>query len=300
MDVPSPAAGKITEIVVKVGNKVSMGSLIAKLDAADQPRRSPRTRRTRPTRRKRRTPPKRPKPRPLRPAIYRLGLPRPPRAPPLPISPASSPGPRFAGWRANSVSISTYQGDGREGPDHPEDVKAALAKGAAAPPAARRLPAVPWVDSPNSGPVETVPLSRIKRISGPRLHASWVNMPHVTHTDEATSPISTPSERLSTRTQRRTNQSLTNIVAAAPYAGASCDSERRPEFQRCPRSAGNSLILRRYRNIGVAVDTPDGLVVAVVKDVDKKASSSFPANSALCLKRRAPTSSRRPKCRPRR
>ena len=103
MDVPSPAAGKITQIVVKVGDKVSMGALIAKLDAGPA---GPTTSSRRRRRRKKRTPPKRRKPRPLRRATCRPRRPSLPRVPPSPISPACSPGPRFAGLRASSASIS--------------------------------------------------------------------------------------------------------------------------------------------------------------------------------------------------
>ena len=96
-------------------------------------------------------------------------------------------GPRFAGWRVNSASISTCQGHRRKGPHHPRGREGGALPGAPTAPAGGggALPAVPQVDFAKFGPIETVPLSRIKKISGPRLHASWVNIPHVTHTDEA-------------------------------------------------------------------------------------------------------------------
>ena len=123
-----------------------------------------------------------------------------PRSAPPAAAPAAAAGPAkpdfsgvFAGpavrrlARELGLDLNTIKGTGENGRITREDVKAALAGGArAAPrPAGAALPAVPTVDFAKFGPVETVPLSRIKRISGPRLHASWVNVPHVTHTDEA-------------------------------------------------------------------------------------------------------------------
>ena len=138
-------------------------------------------------RRKRRTLPRRQKPRPLRPAD----------PPPRPTKAAAGLGVAdfsgvFAGpavrrlARELGFDLNLIKGTGEKGRITREDVKAAL--GSKAPPRRRAvapLPAIPPVDFAKFGPVETVPLSRIKRISGPRLHASWVNVPHVTHCDEA-------------------------------------------------------------------------------------------------------------------
>ena len=184
MDVPSPAAGKITQIVAKVGDKVSMGALIAKLDAggpaapiasAQEDEAKRRKRRTRPTQPRRSRPGSAARARAgVRPAkrrlLRRLRWPR------------GSP----AGARARPRS-QYGQGHRREGPHHPRGCEGgarAAARGGA-PAGGGALPAIPAVDFAKFGPVETVPLSRIKRISGPRLHASWVNVPHVTHCDEA-------------------------------------------------------------------------------------------------------------------
>ena len=82
--------------------------------------------------------------------------------------------------RELSLDLNQLKGTGEKGRITREDLKAALAKGAAAPAGGGALPAVPQVDFAKFGPIETVPLSRIKKISGPRLHASWVNIPHVT------------------------------------------------------------------------------------------------------------------------
>ena len=273
MDVPSPAAGKITEIVVKVGDKVSMGSLVAKLDAGGQARRSRRIRRTRRMRRKRKTPPKRPKPRPSPQAICRPGS-----------SQASGPAlPDFSGVFAGpavrrlarelGLDLNQLKGTGEKGRITREDVKAALARGgaAAAPAGGGALPAVPQVDFAKFGPIETVPLSRIKKISGPRLHASWVNIPHVTHTDEA-DITDLDAFRKALDEDAKKDKSKPYRVSLLPLLMRSVVATLKafPNFNAALSPGGDSLILRRYWHIGVAVDTPDGLVVAVVKDVDQK------------------------------
>ena len=232
MDVPSPAAGKITRIVVKVGDKVSMGSLVGKLDAGGSAGRALRlTRPTRRMRRKKRTPPKRPTLRLLRRAICRPGRRR-RVGPALADFSGVFAGPavrRLA--RELGLDLNQFKGTGEKGRITREDLKAALAKGAAAPAAGGgALPAVPHVDFAKFGPIETVPLSRIKKISGPRLHASWVNIPHVTHRTKRTSPSSTPSERRSTRTRRKTNQSLTASRCCRFSCGRGRVAEGVPDF----------------------------------------------------------------------
>ena len=135
-------------------------------------------------------PPPRPPPAPLPAAPPRLRLAGARRRPLRPAKPDFSG--VFAGpavrrlARELDLDLTRVKGTGEHGRITREDVKAALA-GGGAPVAAGggALPDVPAVDFAKFGPIETVPLSRIKRISGPRLHASWVNVPHVTHTDEA-------------------------------------------------------------------------------------------------------------------
>ena len=133
------------------------------------------------------------------------------------------------------------------------------------------LPEIPAVDFAKFGPVETVPLSRIKRISGPRLHASWVNVPHVTHSDEA--------DVTDLETFRKSLDDAAKSDKKAPYRvsllpllmKASVASLKAfPTFNSALAPAKDALIYRKYWHLGVAVDTPEGLVVAVVRDVDQK------------------------------
>ena len=272
MDVPSPAAGKIMEIVVKVGDKVSMGSLVGKLDAGGRAAPSHRTRRTRPMRRKKRTPLKRPTLRPSRQLIFRPGRQRllGPRARRF-LRVLAGPAVRRLA-RELGLDLNQIKGTGEKGRITREDVKAALAKGAAAPAAGGgALPSVPQVDFAKFGPIETVPLSRIKKISGPRLHASWVNIPHVTHTDEA-DITDLDAFRKALDEDAKKDKSKPYRVSLLPLLmrAAVATLKAFPTFNAALSPGGDSLILRRYWHIGVAVDTPDGLVVAVIKDVDQK------------------------------
>jgi pyruvate dehydrogenase E2 component (dihydrolipoyllysine-residue acetyltransferase) len=271
MDVPSPAAGQIAEIVAKVGDKVSMGTVIARLaadagadnsdeadakeeeDAAEAPETSPVA------------------PRDLPPALPK-GAP----SPALPDFSGVHAGPavrRLA--RELGVDLNTIKGTGEHGRITREDLKASLSRGVGTPAATSAgggaLPAVPQVDFAKFGPIETVPLSRIKKISGPRLHASWVNVPHVTHTDEA-DITELEAFRKTLDEDAKKDKSKPYRVSLLPLLMKASVATLKtfPTFNSALSPAGDALIMRKYWNIGVAVDTPDGLVVAVVKDVDAK------------------------------
>jgi pyruvate dehydrogenase E2 component (dihydrolipoamide acetyltransferase) len=270
MDVPSPAAGKITEILVKVGDKLSMGSLVAKLDAgqsgsvqwdqedeadakeeedaAEAPDTSPVAPRDLP-----------PRPAAANPALADFA------------GVFAGPAVRRLG-RELGLDLNLIKGTGEKGRITREDVKAAIAReGGAVAAGGAALPAIPTVDFAKFGPVETVPLSRIKRISGPRLHASWVNIPHVTHCDEA-DITDLDAFRKALDEDAKKDKSKPYRVSLLPLLmrAAVATLKAFPSFNAALASSGDSLILRRYWHIGVAVDTPDGLVVAVVKDVDQK------------------------------
>ena len=274
MDVPSPAAGKITEVVAKVGDKVSMGALVAKLDAGGPGAVSPEQEDEAEAKEEEDA------------AEAPETSPVAPRDLPPPLAPGSGPAKAdfsgvFAGpavrrlARELDLDLTTVKGTGEKGRITREDVKAALSRGGAgAAPVGGglgALPAIPAVDFAKFGPVETVPLSRIKRISGPRLHASWVNVPHVTHCDDA-DITDLDAFRKSLDEDAKKDKAKPYRVSLLPLLmrAAVATLKTFPTFNAALNPAGDSLILRRYWHIGVAVDTPDGLVVAVVKDVDQK------------------------------
>jgi pyruvate dehydrogenase E2 component (dihydrolipoamide acetyltransferase) len=273
MDVPSPAAGKITEIVVKVGDKVSMGVPVAKLDAGGQPAQVSADQEDEAEAKEEEDAAEAPDTSPVAPRDL---PPRPPKAgsgPALPDFSGVFAGPavrRLA--RELGLDLNQIKGTGEKGRITREDLKAALSKGAAGPAGGGgALPSVPQVDFAKFGPIETVPLSRIKKISGPRLHASWVNIPHVTHTDEA-DITDLEAFRKALDEDAKKDKSKPYRVSLLPLLMRAAVSTLKafPTFNAALAPAGDSLILRRYWHTGVAVDTPDGLVVAVIKDVDQK------------------------------
>jgi pyruvate dehydrogenase E2 component (dihydrolipoamide acetyltransferase) len=273
MDVPSPAAGKIAEIVVKVGDKVSMGSVVGKLESGGQAAQTSSDQDDEADAKEEEDAAEAPDTSPVGPTDL---PPRPPKAgsgPALPDFSGVFAGPavrRLA--RELGLDLNQLKGTGEKGRITREDVKASLARGTATPAAGGgALPAVPQVDFAKFGPIETVPLSRIKKISGPRLHASWVNIPHVTHTDEADiTDLDAFRKALDEDAKRDKSKPYRMSFLPLLMRAAVATLKAFPNFNAALAPAGDALILRRYWHIGVAVDTPDGLVVAVIKDVDQK------------------------------
>jgi pyruvate dehydrogenase E2 component (dihydrolipoamide acetyltransferase) len=200
---------------------------------------------------------------------------------PAPAQPAATdvlyagPGARRLA-RELGVDLATVQGSGRKGRILKADVEAA-SKGEGAPAAAAApskgaavggLEVLPWpkVDFEKFGEVERVALSRIKRISGPVLHRNWVTIPHVTHNDEADI---TELEAFRKRTNDEIAKSGVKLTMVALLLKALV-----PALQRFPELnaslEGDELVLKRYYHLGFAADTPQGLVVPVIRDVDKK------------------------------
>jgi len=180
--------------------------------------------------------------------------------------------------RELGVDLTRVAGHGFKGRITHDDVKvfvksfmasgAAPGAGAEAKPNGGGLPAIPAVDFAAFGPVETQPLSRIQRISGPRLHASWVNIPHVTQFDEADiTDLETLRGKLKDAAAARGIKltPLAFIVRACVKA-----LQAFPQFNASLDSSGANLVLKKYVHVGFAADTPNGLMVPVVRDADRK------------------------------
>ena len=153
-------------------------------------------------------------------------------------------------------------------------VKTSLAVPVAAPAVARApvtgggLPVIPAVDFSQFGPIETKPLSRIQKISGPRLHASWVNIPHVTQFDEADI---TDLEATRNRLKDQATQAGIKLTPLAFIIRACVKAlQQFPQFNASLDPSGANLVLKKYFHIGFAADTPNGLVVPVVHDANRK------------------------------
>jgi pyruvate dehydrogenase E2 component (dihydrolipoamide acetyltransferase) len=177
--------------------------------------------------------------------------------------------------RELGVNLAQVSGHGFKGRVTHDDVKS-FVKGALAAPAAASapaaaqsaLPAVPAVDYAQFGPTVLEPLSRIQRISGPRLHASWVNIPHVTQFDEADI---TELEQLRASLKDRAQAAGVKLTPLAFIMRACVRAlQEFPRFNSSLDPSGADLIVRRYVHMGFAADTPNGLVVPVVRDADRK------------------------------
>ncbi|GAB6068703.1 dihydrolipoyllysine-residue acetyltransferase [Methylothermus subterraneus] len=258
MDMPSPEAGKVQEVLVKVGDKVKEGDAVVRLEVSE----AAQALQTAPEPKARAPEPSPPPP--------SQAAPRP--APPPPVSVAAPPyaSPsvrRFA--RKLGVDLSQVQGSGPKGRIVREDVenfvKARLSASSAG---GLAIPAVPEVDFAKFGPVETLSLSRIKRLTGPHLRRAWLNAPQVTqHHEVDISELEAFREALRPEAERRGVKLtlLAFVLKVLPKVLAEF-----PSFNASLAPDGQSLILKRYYHIGVAVATPEGLVVPVIRDVDRK------------------------------
>ena len=179
--------------------------------------------------------------------------------------------------RELGVDLTRVKGSGFKGRITHDDVKGFVKTSLAAPaPATARapagggggLPVIPAIDFSLFGPVETKPLSRIQKISGPRLHASWVNIPHVTQFDEADI---TDLEAMRNKLKEKASQAGIKLTPLAFIVRACVKAlQEFPQFNASLDPTGASLVLKKYFNIGFAADTPNGLVVPVVHDANRK------------------------------
>jgi pyruvate dehydrogenase E2 component (dihydrolipoamide acetyltransferase) len=272
MEVPSPTAGKVKEILLKVGDKVAQGSPILVLEAAGGVPAGPAV--SAPA-----AAPSAPAPKAEAPS------PAPSRPPPVAVEPAAessgakphaSPSVRkFA--RELGVDLSRVTGSGPKNrilqADVQAFVKGAMARGpapAVAPAAGAGLSLLPWpqVDFAKFGPVETVQLPRIKKISGPALHRNWVTIPHVTNHDDADI---TDLEAFRVQLNKENEKSGVKLTMLAFLIKACVAALKKfPDFNSSLAGDGASIVVKKYWHIGFAADTPGGLVVPVVKDADQK------------------------------
>ena len=289
MDVPADQDGTVEALLVKLGDKVSQGSPIARLRAADGEAAGAGALTPPPAVVAQQEPPGEatggaaaPKEPSAAPPAAQSSAARPPAPAAAPTAAASAGG--FAGVHASpavrrlarelEVDLTQLKGTGEKGRITKDDVKAFLrgpAPGQApapAPAGGMGIPEIPAQDFAKFGPVETKPLARIKRLSGPHLHRAWLNVPHVTHGDEADiTEIDAYRKELDAAAKEKGYR----VTLLAFLIKASVSALRAfPEFNSSLSPEKDSLILKKYYNIGIAVDTPEGLVVPVIKDVDRK------------------------------
>jgi pyruvate dehydrogenase E2 component (dihydrolipoamide acetyltransferase) len=268
MDVPSPYAGTVKALKVKQGDKVSEGSLVLVIDASEEAAKPAAV----PQKAAPAAAPAAAAPKPAAAALAAPAAAVPASLPPIDEAGfgKAHAGPsvrKFA--RELGVDLSRVKGSGRKGRITAADVKAfvkAVMQGGAV--ASSGLPKLPEVDFARFGAVEVKPLSRIKRISGPRLQAAWVNVPHVTQHDEADI---TGLEQLRQELKADADKIGAKLTLLAFLVKASVSGLKEyPDFNSSLDPAGQNQVMKKYFHIGFAADTPNGLVVPVIRDADRK------------------------------
>ncbi len=270
MEVPAPSAGKVVEVKVKEGDTVSEGALILTLETAGGGANGAEA-----------------------PAAESAPAPAPAPAAPAPVpAPVEARGKLdavdeagFAKAHASpsvrafarqlGVDLGALTGSGRKGRILREDVTAAF-KAASAPAGAASvsaqggmgIPPIPAVDFSKFGAVEDVEMSRIKKLSGPALHRSWLNIPHVTHNEEADI---TGLDRYRRELDGAAKEQGYRVTLLS-FVIKACVSALKThwEVNSSIHPDGDKLIRKSYYNIGFAADTPQGLVVPVIKAADSK------------------------------
>ncbi|WP_394781133.1 dihydrolipoyllysine-residue acetyltransferase [Undibacterium sp.] len=288
MEIPSSQAGVVTEIKVKVGDKVAEGSLLLIVEAsgaaaapAAAPAAAAATASSAPA-------PAAPAPVAAAPAPVAAA---PAAATSAPAAPAAngkshaSPSIRkFA--RELGVDLSRVNGSGNKGrvtqADVQNFVKGIMSGASAAPTAAASKGAsgagmnlLPWpsLDFSKFGATELLPLSRIKKLSGPNLHRNWVMIPHVTQFEEADITELEDFRKSSNEAMAKSGVKLTMLAFVIKASVAAL--KKFPAFNSSLDANGENLIVKQYYNVGFAADTPNGLVVPVIKDADKKGLSQI-------------------------
>ena len=279
MEVPAPSSGTVKTILVKVGDKVSEGVAILTFEADAEAAKAAPAKAEAPATK---TAPSQPQAAPAAAAAQPAASAAPVAAAPALAAPDSgtpphaSPGVRrFA--RELGVEVGKVSGSGPKGRILKDDiqnfVKQALSGGAAPSAAARAggmsdlgLPAWPKVDFAKFGPIETKPLTRIQKISGPALSRNWVMIPHVTQFDEADI---TELEAFRAKVNEENAKAGVKITPLAFLIKAVVAALKKYPTLNSSLD-GDNLVVKQYWNIGFAADTPNGLVVPVVKSADQK------------------------------
>ncbi|MFZ8964642.1 MAG: 2-oxo acid dehydrogenase subunit E2 [Steroidobacteraceae bacterium] len=271
MDVPSSAAGRVVEVLVSRGSRVAKGDPLVAVEGTAQPAVASPVK----------PPPPKPAPTPETPPAPAAPPPSRPTArvetPSGTLPPIEEAG--FARAYASpsirrlarelGVDLGRLRGSGAKGRITVEDVKAyvkSVMEGRVSTGSA--LPSVPTVDFAAFGPIEIQPLTRIQRISGPRLHASWVNVPHVTQHEEA-DITALEALRASLKGEAARREVKLTPLSFLMRACALVLKEF-PRFAASLDPSGQNLVMKGYVHIGFAADTPGGLVVPVMRDVDRK------------------------------
>lgn len=286
MDLPSSAAGKIQEVFIKRGDKVSEGTLIATVAAEEgQAAAKPEEPKAQPTPAPSEAPkvekaPEQAPPAPATAAVAAAVAPAPAIAETGPGSIAhASPSVRLFARELGVDIAKVTAGSGRKGRILKEDVKAYVKKALAEPAlAAGGIPAIPAIDFSPFGETETVKLSKIKRLTGQNLSRVWLNLPMVTYHEEVDITDLEAFRNQINAEKKNGEVKITGLMFIIKAVVAAM--QQFPSFNASLSSDGESLILKKYYNIGIAVDTPNGLVVPVLRNADSKNINQLAAELA--------------------
>ncbi len=272
MEIPSPQAGTIVDVKIGIGDKVSQGDLLVTMEvsaneAAPAPAAEPAEQQAPEAAAEPEKPPA-PAPAPA-PAPTN----RPPPITPSPIDEAefrkayASPSVRkFA--RELGADLGQISGSGNKGRILKEDVQAYVKKIMTSGGPGLGVAPMPEIDFSQFGDIETQPLTRINKLTGQFLHRNWVTVPHVTQFDEADiTELETFRKQLN---EEHKNEGVRVTVLAFLMKALVSALKEHPRFNASLDATGENLVLKKYIHIGVAVDTPDGLVVPVIRDCDRK------------------------------
>ncbi len=280
MDIPAPSAGVVKEVKVAVGDKVAEGSLILILEGAARAQAAPAASAASPAS-------------------------TPSQAAPVRVPAAASVEDAAAFRRAHAspsirriarelgVDLPKVTGSGRNGRITEADVRKFKETGGAAPAAASKetgapaggmgIPVITQPDWSKFGATDIVPMSRINKLSAKHLHRAWLNVPQVTHFDEADITELEAYRQAKKDIAKAQGFSLTPLVFMMKAVAAGL--KQYPKFNSAMDDAQENLVQRHYYNVGIAVDTPDGLVVPVIRDVDKKSLFELAAELGEVSKR---------------
>jgi pyruvate dehydrogenase E2 component (dihydrolipoamide acetyltransferase) len=268
MDVPSPFAGVVKEMKLKVGDTVSQGSLILLLESSGDTAQPEAVVSDTPAPATEPVAAKSTETKPATPVVQTQEIPVVASSVSTGSAHASPAIRRFA--RELGVDLTQVKGGGAKGRVTKDDVQQFVKQSLAQPRGGDGLQvlAMPVVDFAKFGEIETKPLSRIHKISGANLHRNWVTIPHVTQFDEAdTSEMEAFRKQLNVEYVKK-NIKITPLAFMLKAVAIALKDF--PDFNASLDVSGENIVLKKYIHIGVAVDTPGGLMVPVIRDVDQK------------------------------
>lgn len=271
MDIPSPAAGTVEEVSVKVGDKVSQDSLILTLSSEETVAKEPM--------------------KPSSPAVQsteKEEIEQPEKGvsslktesfeKTAGVSVSAGPSVRRLA-REFGVNLSEVKGTGRKSRITKEDVqlyvKTKLSEKQAG---GFSVPSAPVIDFSKFGEIEVKPLNKIKRLTGINVHRSWITIPHVTQFDEADITDLETFRKSEAENAKQAGYKLTLLAFVTKVVAKALAAY--PQFNASLDAAGENLIYKRYYHIGIAVETPNGLVVPVIKNVDQLSVSEIAVEMA--------------------